>query len=174
MPTFETISFYEEGDMFTTRLDFKPHAYVNIGKDLFSFRQGELHQHDIGILNEFYGQLYVSRIRFMVNSYQGVVKIFKTLSIEGKGKPEKIIIRTFTPYEQETDLTATEIEDKEGILYAAILGDKFSPNVSGSEYEKMLKGDPLRSVEAEVEIMYAPGNDFELRFYEQGFLPSSG
>jgi len=174
MPTFETISFYEGGDRFTTRLDFRPHGYVNIGKDLYSFSGGKLHQHGQGALNEYYGQLNFSRIRFMVNSYQGMIKIFKTLSIEGKGKPEKIIIRTRYPYQQETDIIADEIEEKEGKLYAALLNDKLSPNVSGTEYEKMLKGDPLRAVEAEVEIIYSPGQDFELRFYRQGFLPSSG
>ncbi|HBF18751.1 MAG: hypothetical protein CMI36_01050 [Owenweeksia sp.] len=171
----ETIGYSEVKDRFTSRFGFIPEGFVHLGKNLYSFLNKRLFVHygNSGN-NHFYGVEHNSKIRLVCNEVPATVKIFKSIRIHGTGKPSKIVLKTSHPYPQETDIFPDEMKVIEGDIYAPILNDKFSPNVNGSEYQKMLSGDPMRSKRLEIEITYNHLTPFELRGLTIGYIRSPG
>ena len=125
---------------------FQPHYFVATGNDLYSLKDGGIYRHnEKNVFNKFYDAACKARIMFAVNKNPSAVKIILSASLEGNLKPVFTHFRSEVPYEQSSDLVKGDYVDREGQFYAGLLRDRWSPNVTGSHDEKMIKGDRMRT-----------------------------
>ena len=78
----DTLSFSEEVGAFVSYYDFVPACYLNNKVHLFSTVESDIHIHNKGTHNTFYGTYYPSTLRFVVNPQPGVTKMFDNLHLD--------------------------------------------------------------------------------------------
>jgi hypothetical protein len=68
------------------------------------------------------------------------------ISVEGNKIPDFVVAMANYPNIQITDLASSDEvwEDQEGVFYATFMGDRLSPNVSGTVENKLFTGDQLK------------------------------
>jgi hypothetical protein len=131
---------------------------------MVGFKNGVLYIHDSDSANynKFYGTQYPVRLMFTPNlPPSGVKDVFDT-SVEGNTEPDFTVLYTTYPNVQITDLSSTDYNDQEGVLYARFFRDRLSPNVSGTADEKLFEGDVIQSqvpqvmveIQAYTDLMY--------------------
>lgn len=173
-----TIGFRDVDGMegFTSFYSFTPEWFSKSGNLLLSFRNGKLYRHDNeSAYNTFYGTQYVSGIAWVTNTPIPTIKWPASVGIQSNYTPTWVHIRTEIPYVQSTDLEGEDFVLREGFYYADVLRDRLSPNVTGSFYDKSLKGDKIRSSLLEVYVEFSTFAD-ELYVYLVKLMwqPSSG
>jgi len=125
---------------------YQPHYFIACGSDLFSLKNGAIHQHNSKtVFNTFYEVPYKSRIMFAVNKNPSAIKIILSASLEGNLRPSFTHFRSEVPYEQSSDLVKGDYVDREGQFYAGLFRDRLSPNVPGTPDQKMMTGDRMRT-----------------------------
>lgn len=170
-------------DKFTSQYSFRPEWYGIVGNRLASFKNGSLYIHN-GQHNDFYGQTYDSILAMVHSDAGNTIKEYKDISIEGD-TPDRIHFRTEVPYVQSSDLIGGSLDARtklagdfrvnEGVSYAQLFRDRLSPNVSGTFFDKMFKGDPVRGESCKSMIVYsAPASKRELKFVNLDFDESKG
>jgi len=161
---------------FTSFYSFTPEWFSKSGNLLISFKDGKLYRHDNeSAYNTFYGTQYTSGIAWVTNNPIPVIKWPAALGVQSNYMPSWVHVRTENPYTQSTDLEEDDFVFREGIYYADVLRDRLSPNVTGSYYDKSLKGDKIRSSLLEVYVEFSTFAD-ELYVYLVKLMwqPSSG
>jgi hypothetical protein len=87
---------------------------------------------------------YPAWVVLIFNKPPNEVKRPQAFSMESDVEPGYVHFRTEEPYVQSTDLISSQIETREGIHSAGIMRDRLSPNTSGTVFDKMANGDPMR------------------------------
>ena len=79
----ESVSFKEDVDGWSTRLDYVPEFGVSLNSWYYTFNGGELWEHSNPIRSNFYGAQYDTTVTAVFNDGPSSIKHFKTLSYEG-------------------------------------------------------------------------------------------
>lgn len=78
----QTLMFHEPSNRWKTWLSHVPESYESIGKNLVSFKNGELWVHHTGTTyNNFYGQQYTSKFQIVSNVNTNSLKIYNSLDV---------------------------------------------------------------------------------------------
>lgn len=121
--------------------DYESEGFVSSGIDLFTFKDGHLWQQYAGEdYNVFFGNPVKSLISVAGNQGEKI-KRFLSVMADANLTPDFTEFKTWEPNIQESSLAANEYTVREGVRYAGILRDKYSPNTPGDEWVKMYKGD---------------------------------
>lgn len=137
-----------ESNRWKETYEWIPEWMENLGSDSFSFKDGKMYAHNTAntVYNTFYGTQYPGRIIFAVNDSPSAVKDLMNIILEGDGTiPNFSVAYTKYPFEQITDIPASEWVDYEGSKLAYWQGDRLSPNVAGTAIDKLISGDVLNS-----------------------------
>ena len=79
----ESVSFKEDVDGWSTRLDYVPEFGVSLNSWYYTFNGGELWEHSNPVRSNFYGTQYDTTVTAVFNDGPSSIKHFKTLSYEG-------------------------------------------------------------------------------------------
>ncbi len=162
--------------------------YVYHGGRMYNFMRSEYHINIMGArrsgglfifnkdssTNAFYLQNRDSFIAYPVNEAPNNIKIFHAFSIEGDRAPSTTYLETRHPNNQITNMVTADCELKEGVYYAPIYRDRISPNVSGSNDEKMFTGDKMRGNVGFFTNYFTTPSAFTIRFINVNVKNSSG
>lgn len=101
-----TITINELTDTVTSFYSFVPRMYMGDGKQVFSFNGGDIYVHNQGEYNNFYGSLYDSYIKFVVNPNPNLTKVFDNFVWDSQAT--KYVSATDS-YQNYNDITFTHI-----------------------------------------------------------------
>ena len=83
---FETLSFDESVQGWTSRLSYKPSWIFSLSSTFFTTNAGKLYQHyGSAAYANFYGVEHDSTVTVVLNNDPSVVKVFQTVNYEGSG-----------------------------------------------------------------------------------------
>jgi hypothetical protein len=156
---------------------FTPEHYDNYGVKLLGFKNGLMYKHNdpAGIDNNFFGVQYKTKVIFVSNFNPKLIKLYKSVSVEGNMAPMYTVFYTQDPNEQITDLVETDWVNQEGVWKAAILRDRLSPNVAGTAEVKLFRGDEIRTPALKVMMEFTTTTKkLKLKFVNIGFHESVG
>lgn len=87
METEKTIGFSESDNLseprWTSYYTYEPEMVLGLNNAFYSFKNGDLYEHDLGPVNTFYGEQNPSKIIVVFNDAPGDDKVFHGLNIEG-------------------------------------------------------------------------------------------
>lgn len=140
-----TISFDEETNVFESFLSYHPEMIVTLGTLLISFKNGNLYTHDSDSYNTFYGTAYDSYIVPVFNEKALEKKTWIGLNEVSSDKWDCPLIYSnaisYGTQRQETNLLASEFQNKESNFSASIKRDVWS---RGGKYNgAFMKGNYL-------------------------------
>jgi hypothetical protein len=142
-----TIAFHEPSKRWSSRYSFVPDSMVYIFKDLISFKDGNFYLHNANEeRNNFYGENYSSMIEFVSNASPSDKKVFLAIGLESSDA--WACPQITTPSGQETNLLATDFDEREGYYYSDILFDVNTPNVENP----LIEGDRIRDYAATIKL----------------------
>jgi len=82
--SFNTLSFDETVQGWTSRLSFKPSWIFSLSSTFFTTNSGKLYQHyGSSAYSRFYDQVFPSTVKVVLNAQPSTVKVFKTINYEG-------------------------------------------------------------------------------------------
>ena len=79
----ETLNFKEEVQGWTSFASYIPEQGISINDEFYTFKNGEIWQHDNETRNNYYGVQYNSKVKVVFNEMPDMIKTFKTLNYEG-------------------------------------------------------------------------------------------
>jgi hypothetical protein len=154
----ETWAFNIKDNEWKTRYPFTPEHMVNLGLNLFSFKQGQLWQHNKNnVYNNFYGVQYPRYWVFACNPYPGRNKRYLNIHIEGDIATDPTD-EDFNPIElstkegQESFIPANEFTLDEGKWNAPVLRDVNTPGIVDPQ-TPLLSGDEMVSTYLLVKVV---------------------
>lgn len=158
--------------------NYQTEGFIDVRDYLYSAKDGSMYQHNNNngtddTYAKWYNESVKPSIGFIVNEEPNIVKQFLTLSVEGNMEPTFCVLLTEIPNVQITDITDSWV-NREGILYAPILRDRLSPNVSGTYDAKLFTGDRLRSNWCKVYIEFTTNELLQVRFFNCGAMKDAG
>lgn len=101
-----TFTINELTDTITSFYSFTPRMYMGDGKQVFSFDETDIYVHNQGEYNNFYGVLYDSYIKFIVNPNPNLTKVFDNFVWDSQAT--KYVSATDS-YQNYNDITFTHI-----------------------------------------------------------------
>ena len=141
-----TISYDASINAWSSRYSYHPEQMALVGTELISFKSGELWMHDVNSTrNNFYGVQYKSQIAGIVQQSPQLVKSYNSITIRGNYPPsfahfrteakymdrnssgDYPTTRTYSDYNQSSDLSDSEFRQYEGIYYAPIHRNRLEP-----------------------------------------------
>jgi hypothetical protein len=176
-----TIAFSEASDAFSTFFSYAPEYYGNVGSEILLFKAGRLWRGNSKNVpyNNFFGVQYETELWFAENQYPFTDKIFQTVVSKSTFSADS---EFFYAYEFATNLNQLSILDKnsynrtpfsdprlESDFYASILRDTNTPVTN-----PLFNGDLMRGQYLLVKIKTSAKQLCLLRFFEVGFVGSSG
>ena len=82
--SYETLSFDESVQGWTSRLSYKPSHIFSLASTFFTTNTGKLYQHYVSnTYNQFYGVTHDSTVTVVLNNDPSTIKVFQTLNYEG-------------------------------------------------------------------------------------------
>lgn len=155
---------------------FNPEWFVVLQNDLFSFKNGQLYQHNsLTSFNNFYGVQYTSKIMFVSNANPSLPKIYNSVSSESNIIPNYVYFYNEIPYIQCSDLVNFEFRNLEGIWYATVKRNKLIPTSTGYSTTGLLTGDKMRAAALYIMVEFSVSTtQLELKFFNIGFTESRG
>lgn len=113
-----TIAFKESNgqqpDRWSSFYDFIPDMMIGMNNSFFSFKDGELYEHDTGPINTFYGVRSASTIAVVFNELPSKDKVFYAVSLEGTNPWDIDVESNLTA----SDVTASEFAQRESRFFA--------------------------------------------------------
>lgn len=133
----ESIGFSEAVDGWTSRFSFVADSGLFLEGKYFTFKNGQLWQHNADGINKFYNIQSNSFVKFIFNDQPSVVKKFKTIGYEGT-QGNTLDLKGWKATSIETDLQSgkvTYFKGKEGKWFNNIEGIQTSlPNLDPKEF----------------------------------------
>lgn len=138
--SFENIAFSEDKKRWVTFYSYRPDCMMMTSSGLSYFEDGKMLMTASGSdYNKFNGVSYPSQVRVCSNLEPLAKKFFHGVVVDSNvvwSMPSATDLLA----SQETELSAADFDDKEGVYYAALLRDKNTPNISNPLFE----GDIMR------------------------------
>jgi hypothetical protein len=120
---------------------FSPEYFSVLQNRLFSFKNGNIYEHNQPLQNNFYGAAYYSSIMFTSNILPQIPKIYDNFVSESNIVPSFVYFYNNYPYLQTSDLDDTSFKSVEGIWYANILRNKSNGN---NTFDGLLKNEVMK------------------------------
>lgn len=175
----ETIAFYEKEGLkgFTWKVEIKPSSGVpdNLGwygSKVYGFLGGKIYQHNVGVLNEFFGHQKGCSISFIVNAGAGDANKFSNIELSSNKNIWDIQfdIEAGLNYPvQKSILKPTIIRSKENRLYSDILKNILGRN-NTEDISKLRRGQDMTGETMLVTISSSTSEDVTLKEVEVKFL----
>lgn len=172
----ETLAFSEKYNGFFSRFSFTPEWYEKINTRLFSFKEGEVWEHNLDESNKntFYGESFTSKVTFVSNIKNSLEKIWKWLGIKSNNKEWTSPSMTNVDG-QMSDFVKGDFIRRDDVYYADILRDK---NTATDKLQPgqlpLLHGDEMRSELLTIEIENDSTEHVELDYVKVGYQDSPG
>jgi hypothetical protein len=113
----DTLTFSNKSQGWTSRWTYRPEWMVGLNSSFYSFKNGNLYQHDINQNHtEFYGTVDGFSVTTIFNDAPTEVKMFKTLAIDGTTSMDVV---GYTDLD-DIEIDASQFFKKEGKWYAYI------------------------------------------------------
>ena len=142
---------------------------------LFSFKNGNIYEHNQDTQNIFYGIQNPSKIMFTSNILAQIPKVYDNFVVESNLMPSFVYFYNDFPYIQTSDLANTDFRQLEGIWYANILRNKIVPTATGFTTDGLLTAEVMRNTNMFVEVDFYPDTyPLELRLVQLGMSISKG
>lgn len=111
-----SIGFSESVRGWTSRYSYVPESMVGLNNRFYSFKEGQLYLHNSENVerNNFYGEQYSSKVRFVFNEMPESDKIFKTMTLEGDASWSAVYSTNYT----NGTLSDSEFNSKESRWFA--------------------------------------------------------
>ena len=173
----KTVVFNLQENKWSSDFQFMAEQYDYFENLMFSWKNGALYTMNTNssTWNTWFGQQYPVRICWVLNKPLSGLKDMSEIVIEGSQAPNFTVIYTNLPNTQITDLANTDFTNQEGILYARILRDRLSPNVTGTPDEKLNIGDVVLSQIPQIMAEFQSYNSIiYVNFVDVGFNLSRG
>ena len=113
----DTVTFDDMIDGWVSRKSFYPEFGVSLNNEYYTFKDGEIWQHNNSSRSNFYGAQYKTSVQFVYNDMPSRIKNFKTLAYEGS---EGWTCPLFQTDQQDGEVVTWK--DKENIYYNYIRG----------------------------------------------------
>jgi hypothetical protein len=99
----------------------------------------------------------------MYSNNPGAIHTYLSLGLEANKKPSFVHLRTEDPFIQSSDLQRAKFRFMEGVLYATLMRDRFSPNTAGTVIERQISGDRLtgKALLIMLEFTFQNGDTFD-------------
>lgn len=167
---------YADPNKWQGSYQFNPEYFAYIENKLYSFKNGNLYQHnDPNSFNNFYGVQQKSRIMFVSNQLPTKPKVYNNIAVEANLIPSFSYFMSIYPYVQSSDLIDSDYETKEGIFYAAIYRDKLSPQFLHNFPVALISGDKMRTTALRIMLEFsAVTTPVQLKFATIGYSVSEG
>jgi hypothetical protein len=154
---------------------FTTENFVSLQNRLFSFKGGQIFEHNQDAQNTFYGVYSPSSIMFTSNILSQVPKVYDNFVAESNLIPNFVYFYNNYPYIQTSDLDNTSFVDLEGIWYANILRNKIVPTATGFTTDGLLTAEVMRNTNMYVQATFSPTTSpLELRLLQLGTSISKG
>lgn len=155
---------------------FTQEGYVAIQNKLYSFKFGQLYEHNnTDSYCNFNGVQYKSRIMFVSNQIPERPKVYNNASVEANMLPSLMYFMSLDPYIQVSNLQDFDWENKEGILYSQIYRNILTPTATGLKPNALVTGEKMRTYALRVLLEFEPTTfPVELRFITLGYSLSLG
>jgi hypothetical protein len=159
IPTNRWLSFYS----------FTPENYSMIGNRMFSFKDGELWQHNVGTRANFYGTQYVTKVYLTSTESPLQSKVYDAVWLRVNGLTiaslnadfmEIVIPADDTYDERYSIITSGMLKRNEGEWRAPVLRN-MKTNSSTSSNIDLYNGAPMRGNVAEIKLNFGT-SDFRL------------
>ncbi|MGC3945363.1 MAG: hypothetical protein QM762_12755 [Chryseolinea sp.] len=152
----ETWAFSLKDETWKQRFEYLPERAIGVNLSLFSFKAGNLWLHDANpVCNNFYGQQFTRRMRFVCNPFLGKNKRYLNIHIKGPiatdPTGETVVARYLTNEGQESFTPAYEFELDNGKNVAPVFKDINS--VVETNQIALRSGEDLVSNYMEFEVM---------------------
>lgn len=175
----ETMAFYEKEGLkgFTWKAEIKPASGApdNLGwygSKVYGFLGGKIYQHNVGVLNEFFGHQKGCSILFIVNAGAGDANKFSNIELSSNKNIWDIQfdIEAGLNYPvQKSILKPTIIRSKENRLYSDILKNILGRN-NTEDISKLRRGQDMTGETMLVTISNSTSEDVTLKEVEVKFL----
>lgn len=136
---FDTVVFSEAKNRWVSYSSIVPEYMISNRTGLITFRDGQLYTHNTNsIYNNFYGNQYTTKLRFISNAEPGYIKFYNSIRVKAShvfSMPEAT-----NQFGQSTSLITSDFVDDEGVWKAALLKDANTPNVA----LPLIEGDDIR------------------------------
>ena len=117
-PDNSTIAWSPTAEKWLTFYSFIPEMYANIQNKFFSFKDGQMWQHNkLATRNRFYGTDYDSKIEIISKGNPSSVKAYKAISLEGDSKWKTTLSNA---KQRAAVIQADHYKEKEGMYYANV------------------------------------------------------
>jgi hypothetical protein len=157
----ETLSFSEIKKRWVTFYSYIPEYLVSNNVGLISFDKGRLYKHnDNSTYNNFYGEQYTMKLRFLSNTDPSVIKVYNSFLTESTHK--FAMPKAVNQFGQETSLIEDDFSDDEGVFKSNFLKDANTPNVD----LPLIEGDDIRCHSLEISIENS--NTEEVKIFAAG------
>jgi len=103
----QTLTFQDSGNRWNSFYSYIPDMMIGMNNTFYSFKNGDLYQHDLGPQNTFYGVYGNSEIEGVVNEHPSDDKMFNNVVLEAT-EPFDVQL--------ETNLNATTIQANEFVI----------------------------------------------------------
>lgn len=170
-----TIGFHERTDSFISRFSFTPELYSYLDQKLYSFKDGEIFEHDLDSVNRntFYGVTYPSQVHLISNMSNEYEKIYRSLAV--KSNEKWAAIRVFNKEGQETSLILNDFVQRDDMYYANLLRNiNTSADTLKPTQSPLLHGEVMRSQLMEIVLENTSEDKVELDFVVIDFQESPG
>lgn len=155
---------------------FTQEGYITIQNTLYSFKHGQLYQHNnTDTYGNFNGIQYTSRIMFVCNQQPERPKVYDNMSVEANMLPTLTYFMSLFPYMQVSNLQDFDWQNKEGVLYSQIYRNVLTPTATGLVTNALVKGEKMRTYAFRVMLEFTVSTfPVELRFTTLGYQLSLG
>jgi len=155
---------------------YETEGYVTFGNKLFSFKYGQLYQHNSTTsFNNFYGIQNKSRIMFVANQQPERDKVYNNISIEANMLPSLTYFMSLSPYTQVSNLMDFDWEQKESTIYSQIYRNVLTPTATGLKPNGLITGEKMRTYALRIMLEFSVSTlPLELRFTTLGYQLSLG
>lgn len=133
-----TVAFNEKYNAWSTFYSYLPENMCTSGLDIVTFKDGGIYVHNSNsIYNNFYGVQYSSELWVVSNGEPSKNKALQAISLECSEAWDAYDISTENG--QSTSLESTDYEKKQNLMYAGVMRDANTPNVT----DPLIEGDEM-------------------------------
>jgi hypothetical protein len=154
---------------------FQPEHIFDLEDNLFLIKNGDLFLGNQTNYCSYFGVQYQPEFMGIMNKDIDYPKPWKNLSVQVTAAPLLTYLLTLLPFEQSTDLVASDYQDVEGIWVAKLYKNKLDPRFGGNYPQALISGEDLRgNVLYVLAIFDATQGIVQIKFINAGYTLSEG
>ncbi len=156
---------------------------IDVGNQLFGYKGGNLYlmNDTTALVNTFFGVAYAGMVMFAPTDLPDLPKLLQAINVESDVQPTSMIIHSYYPNEQLTDIVSTDWKNKEGVYYVSLRRDRLSPGFT-DPIKARISGDKIIGKAPSIQLNF--GVDipagvitpvyFHLKYVNIGYQASGG